>query len=121
MTDETFPPELRLRRGADFQRVYARRRSAADNILRVCVCENDLPHARVGLSVSRRVGNAVVRNRWKRLLREAFRKSKDDLPTGVDMVLIPQSREGAPSLDELTKSLVRVSRQAAARLRRGAS
>ena len=56
-------------------------------------CANGLPHTRLGLSVSRRVGNAVLRNRWKRIIREAFRTQRDELPVGLDLVVRP--RRGA--------------------------
>jgi ribonuclease P protein component len=50
--------------------------------------KNDLAHSRLGLSVSRAVGNAVKRNRIKRLLREAFRLNRRALPAGIDFVIV---------------------------------
>jgi ribonuclease P protein component len=69
---------------------------------------NGLPHCRLGLSVSRKVGGAVVRNRWRRLLREAFRLCRRQLPTGLDLVLIPRPAAKA----ELTALLVSLPRLA---------
>jgi ribonuclease P protein component len=103
-----------LRKNSEFQRVYERRASASDGRLLVFVLKNDLPHARVGLSVSRKHGGAVVRNRWKRLLREVFRLSLAKLPSGVDIVCIP--RGGEPVLAELLDSLPRLVKRAAKRL-----
>src|SRR5579883_2075110 len=94
-----FPQALRLKTPAEFKRVYDRKRSAADGRLVVYACENGLPHSRLGLSVSRKVGGAVVRNRYKRLFREAFRLTRRDLPAGVDLVLIPRARPEPPTLD----------------------
>ena len=85
-----FPKTLHLRKDADFQRVYTARIFAADEILVVNGCENGLAHPRLGLSVSRKVGNAVVRNAWKRRIREAFRLCRAELPAGIDLVVRPQ-------------------------------
>jgi len=113
----TFRPHEHLRRPADFKRVYDRRRAAADGRLIVYVCENGLPHLRVGLSVSGKVGPAVYRNRLRRLYREAFRLTRHEMPAGLDLVLVPR-RPDEPTLEELKKGLPRLVRQAARKLRR---
>ena len=92
--------EQRLRSPADFRRVYARRCAVSDAWLLVQACPNGLAFSRLGLSVSRKYGNAVKRNRLRRLYREAFRLSKHELPTGLDLVLIPRS-PNQPALDVL--------------------
>jgi ribonuclease P protein component len=115
MTDQRFLPCYRLRRGADFRRVYARKRSASDGRLVLYACENNLAFPRLGLSVSVRVGPAVVRNRWKRLLREAFRLRRTELPAGVDIIAIPRGAR-APELISLGESLVRLANQAGGKL-----
>jgi ribonuclease P protein component len=119
MPDQRFLAHYRLRRPADFERVYARRRSASNGKMTVCCCENGLPYSRIGLSVSSRVGGAVVRNRWKRLLREAFRLRRADLPEGVDLVAIPRGGF-EPDLTWVSDALVRLAGQAAARLAKDA-
>src|SRR5437773_3779332 len=91
-----FRPAEHLRRPGDFRRVYERRRSASDGWLIVYACENGLPYLRLGRSVSRKVGPAVVRNRLRRLYREAFRLSRHELPVGLDLILIPRSPEEPP-------------------------
>jgi ribonuclease P protein component len=105
MPDQRFRPQHRIRRADEFQRAFRRRRSAGDKSLLVFGYPNGFYHARLGLSVSRKVGGAVVRNRWKRLLREAFRLNRDRLPRGIDLVVVP--RLGVtPTLAQLCESLV---------------
>jgi ribonuclease P protein component len=99
-----FSATCRVQRTADFQRAFRRRCSAADEQIVVYGYGNGLRHARLGLSVSRKIGNAVVRNRWKRVLREAFRLSQQQLPAGIDLIVIP--RPGVePSLRRLLDAL----------------
>jgi ribonuclease P protein component len=86
-----FRPWEHLRRERDFRRVFDRKRSVADERIVVYGCENGLQHSRLGLSVSRKWGNAVVRNRIRRLLREGYRLTKAEFPTGLDLVLIPKN------------------------------
>ena len=76
----TFPKSRRLKTPAQFQAAYGRKRSAADGCLIVYACEHDFPGPRLGVSVSKKVGNAVNRNRYKRLFREAFRLVQHQLP-----------------------------------------
>jgi ribonuclease P protein component len=114
-----FRPAEHLRRPGDFRRVYDRRRSVSDGWLIVYACENGLPHLRLGLSVSRKVGPAVRRNRLRRLYREAFRLSRHELPTGLDLILIPR-RPDDPPLGDLKQSLKRLVSQVAQRLAREA-
>ena len=118
-TSFTFRPHEHLRRPADFRRVYDRRRSVSDSWLIVYVCENGLPYLRLGLSVSRKMGGAVQRNRLRRLYREAFRLTRHEMPVGFDLILIPR-RPQPPELVLLKESLLRLVRQAARKLEREA-
>jgi ribonuclease P protein component len=115
--DETFPKARRLLRGPDFVRVFATKVFAADGTLVVSADRSTAEKTRLGLSVSRKVGNAVVRNRWKRLIREAFRRQKDLLPPGIDLVVRP--RAGAKDdFAAVTRSLMNLAKRVARTLER---
>ena len=90
MTDQSFPKSVRVRRQAEFDLVYQGNVFAADNVLVIRARRNDLGVTRLGLSISKKVGNAVVRNNWKRRIREAFRKQRLEMPVGMDLVARPK-------------------------------
>ena len=81
----------------------------------VYVARNDLELTRLGLSVGRRLGKAVVRNRVKRLLREAFRLTRQRLPDGVDLIVIPRA-DAQPDLAGLMASLPRLAERVTRKL-----
>jgi ribonuclease P protein component len=120
MVDQRFPKQLRILSRGDFRRVYAGRCAVGDDLLRLVGRLNEQSHPRLGLSVSRECGNAVVRNRWKRLLREAFRLSREKLPTGLDFVAIPRA-PAPPELNALRKSIVNLSWRLSKRLQKDES
>lgn len=96
--------------------MYDRKRSVSDQRLIIYACENERAYNRLGMSVSRKVGNAVVRNRLRRLYREAFRLTRASLPTGLDLVLIPRG-PAEPTLADIMESLTRLIPQAARKLK----
>jgi ribonuclease P protein component len=102
-----FPKQNRLLAKPEFDRVFALRTSAADPFVVMYAMPNELKRPRLGLVVSRKVGNAVVRNRWKRLLREAFRLSQHELPS-LDFVCLPRP-QATPSTAQLARSLSQLS------------
>jgi len=99
--------------------VYGLRQSAGDHLLVVHGRQSELRHARLGLTVSRRVGNAVVRNRWKRAIREAFRLVRHRLPP-LDLVVAPRPAAN-PVVSELMVSLAALARRVEKRLQSGAA
>jgi ribonuclease P protein component len=115
-----FRPQDRIRKQEDFDRVYAARLFAADEILIVNGAANGLAHSRLGLSVSKRVGKATIRNRWKRLIREAFRLSREQLPAGVDLVVRPQN-DAVADFNTISRSLAELAGRIARRAEKARS
>jgi ribonuclease P protein component len=111
--DFGFPKERRIADSARFEKIFQDGRSAKDSNLVICVLENSLGFSRLGVIVSKKHGKAVMRNYLKRLIREAFRLHSGEIPSGIDILVIPRtscekSVTGiAQSLVTLVSSLVR--------------
>lgn len=113
---ERFPKHVRVRKQADFDAVYHASTYAADNVLVMQACTNDLNVTRLGMSVSKKVGDAPTRNKWKRMIREVFRKHHQSLPPGMDLVIRP--RKGAQlSYAAIERSLPRLAERVARKLK----
>lgn len=109
MPNHRFTKQLRLLRPSEFQAVFDARCAAADGSVRLFGTANALGHPRLGLAVSRKVGNAVVRNRWKRMIREAFRLAQHELPA-LDLVCIPVL-SAMPDVEQLIAGLPKLARR----------
>jgi ribonuclease P protein component len=92
-----FPKSYRLTSNEQFRRVIQNHLCEADSELTVYACPNGMDVSRLGVSVGKGSGPAVIRNRLKRLIREAFRCNKGAVPDGVDLVVMP-SRDLAAEL-----------------------
>jgi len=84
----SFPKKKRLASNRQFKAVLDHGRRAGDGLLTLYLAPNQCGYPRLGVSVGKSCGNAVVRNRLKRLLREAFRQSQDRIPPDHDYVLM---------------------------------
>ena len=109
-SDERFPKSVRLVSQLDFDRVFREGVVASDSVLVIHAVRGKQPWTRIGLSVSKRVGNSPIRNRWKRLIREAFRRQKTELPLGIDMVVRPK-RGSVPDYELVFKSILKLAMQ----------
>jgi ribonuclease P protein component len=109
----------RLHGGEAFRRVLNARCSAGDGRLVVYVAPGEAGRSRLGLVVGRQVGRAHHRNRIKRLLREAFRTSRDRLPADTDIVVVVKP-DPPDTLAACRHSLIRLAAAAAKRHRRRA-
>jgi ribonuclease P protein component len=110
----SFPKAARLLTPREFDRVFSRRCAMSDDRIVLHASLGITEGPRLGLVVSRKVGNSVVRNRWKRLLREAFRLTREELPI-LDFAVIPRGRE-VPTLSELQESFRKLAAGLARRL-----
>jgi len=115
MPDYSLPKSAKLRKSADFSHIYDGQVRAGDDHLLVFASWNELGETRCGLSVSKKHGNAVKRGRLKRLLREAFRHVRHDLPVGLDLILIPR-QNGGGTVDNYKRSLKGICRRLLKRL-----
>lgn len=84
----SFPKTKRLVSNSQFKAVLARNLRVSNGLLRLYMAENDCGYPRLGVSLGKACGRAVVRNRLKRLLREVFRQSQDRIPAGFDYLLM---------------------------------
>lgn len=107
---------MRIRRRGDFNRAYSQGSRARGSVLIVVAVQNGQEWTRMGLSVGRRIWRrAVQRNRVRRIFREAFRLEYENLPRGVDLVLIPAKGQLRPDLAATRAELVKLAHKATLR------
>ncbi len=102
---ESLSKEERLRYRKDFERVYRVGKRIYLPYITVILAPNSLGLRRIGLSVSRKFGKAVKRNRAKRILREIFRRHKFVFPEGHDVIFIPKRDILSYSQNKILKDL----------------
>ncbi len=97
--------ELRLRHRADFERIRSQGRSWYHPLVTISVAPNLLPHNRYGFIASRRLGNAVMRNRARRVLREVVRQAAPRLKTGFDIAFVARNEIVTQSYNRVDDAL----------------
>ena len=94
----------------DFQIIYKKGKSYANKYLIMYVLNNKEEENRLGISVSKKVGNSVVRHRITRLVRESYRLQKDKFQTGYDIVVIARSNAKDKSYSEIESALLHLAK-----------
>ncbi|MSS62964.1 ribonuclease P protein component [Velocimicrobium porci] len=95
-----------LKKNQDFQKVYRRGKSYANKYLVMYVLENQLGKNRLGISVSKKVGNSVVRHRLTRLIRESYRLNEIVFKQGLDIVVIARVTAKGKGYKEINSALL---------------
>ena len=106
MISGSFPQSFRLRKSSQFQSLSKNSNTFHGKVLFIVWKANGLAHARLGITVTKKFGDANVRNRFKRLVRECFRLSAAELTTGVDIHV--RSKTGKRGKNELLPSFAEV-------------
>ena len=95
-----------LKKNMDFQNVYKNGKSYANKYLVMYVLENDLNKNRIGISVSKKVGNSVIRHRITRLIRESYRLQEDVFNSSLDIVVIARGTAKEVGYKEIESALL---------------
>ena len=104
----SFPKKLRLLRRNEFRRVYEEGKRRSAPLCTVFFLSNGLAQTRLGLTVPATVGKAVLRNRLKRRVREAFRMNQGSIPGGWDIVVNPRRDAARVPFARLVRELLRL-------------
>ena len=102
-----------LKKNNEFQRVYRKGTSQANRYLVVYVLENHDRHMenRLGISVSKKVGNSVVRHRLTRLIRESYRLNETDFDSNLDIVVVARAAAKGKSFHEIESAFLHLARK----------
>ena len=95
-----------LKKNSEFQNVYENGKSYANKYLVMYVLKNDLNRNRIGISVSKKVGNSVIRHRITRLIRESYRLQEDMFNSSLDIVVLARSTAREVGYKEIESALL---------------
>ena len=99
-----------LKRNCDFQNVYRNGKSYANKYLVMYVMENNSERNRLGISVSKKVGNSIIRHRITRLIRESYRLQENIFNSGLDIVVVARKSAASASYAEIESALLHLSK-----------
>ena len=99
-----------LKKNRDIQIVYKRGKSYANKYLVMYKKPNGLNKNRIGISVSKKVGNSVVRHRLTRLIRESYRLQESKMQCGYDIVVIVRASANGKSYGEMDSALIHLAK-----------
>ncbi len=95
-----------LKDNKDFKLIYGTGKSLANKYLIMYVKRNELGSNRLGISVSKKVGNSVIRHRVTRLIRESYRLSEDSIKIGLDIIVVARAGAGEKDYSEIESALL---------------
>ena len=99
-----------LKNNREFGKVYNHRESFANKYLVMYISANSLGYSRIGISVSKKVGNSVVRHRITRLIRESYRLNADKLIEGYDIVIVARAAAKGKNFFDIEKSFLHLAK-----------
>lgn len=108
---EAFPKRFRLRKRREYLQAQRVGRRLTSPHFIVYARSNGSRRPRLGITVSRKVGKAHVRNRVKRLVREVFRRAREEFPSGMDFVVVAKSEIDPPDLAQTREELLGLARR----------
>lgn len=115
-----FQKTQRVVSNARFTLILRRGTCVADGVLVLFAVQTDATGSRLGITIPKKVGNAVVRNHWKRLIRESYRTQQDEIPVGYDFIVRP--KKGAePTWAEIQRSVPSLAKKSVRRLHAASS
>ena len=100
-----------LKKNRDFQTIYKNGKSQANRYLVMYLSENSIGRNRVGISVSKKVGNSVIRHRLTRLVRESYRLHENMFNSGLDIVVVARKSASASDYHDLEKSFLNLAKR----------
>jgi len=97
---------ISLKKTRDFSKVYRKRKSKANSFIVLYILENKRDYNRIGISVSRKVGKSVIRNRVKRFIKEVYRRHSDNVKKGYDLVFVSRVKAREADFSDIDNSML---------------